>query len=78
MIYNRNVTGTSVKMENQPPEYDGTLLCPMCECQATDADWEQIDGYMRVRCVCCECDASFEIWYVLKYVEHREIECQDT
>ena len=69
-----NILGKRIKVSKQKPIYDGDLLCPICELQGEDCDWEQIDGNMRVRCACERCDISYTIWFSLNYVEHNEIE----
>ena len=74
MIVKANFLRKNFKVEKQKEIYDGEVLCPICAFQAETLDWEQMDGFMRVRCVCDECDTHFEIWYSLNYVEHREID----
>lgn len=69
-----DVVGKIIKVEKQQTIYAGDLLCPVCECQGEDVDWEQKDGYMRVICNCLECGVGYQVWFSLNYVEHREIE----
>ena len=69
----KDVVGKIVKVEKQKAIYAGDLLCPVCERQGEDFDWEQINGEMRVRCECVYCDVAYEVWFTLNYEEHREI-----
>ena len=69
-----DVVGKIIKVEKQQAIYDGgDLLCPVCECQGYDLDWEQINGNMRVACTCPNCGVDYQVWFSLNYVEHREI-----